>query len=62
MGTQKGGSLKTLEGFRRGTTQICLENEDMRGGGGDRENTKHIPKSPNKSFIAINPLFLHESM
>ena len=25
----KGGSLKTLEGFRRGTTQICLENEDM---------------------------------
>ena len=32
------GSLKTLEGFRGGTTQICLENEDIgvgwgRGGG-----------------------------
>ena len=30
----RGGSLKTLEGFRGGTTQICLENEDM-GEGGD---------------------------
>ena len=30
----KGGCLKTLEGFRGGTTQICLENEDMGGGGG----------------------------
>ena len=28
----KGGSLKNLEGFRGGTTQICLENEDMAGG------------------------------
>ena len=28
----QGGSLKTLEGFRGGTTQICLENEDMGGG------------------------------
>ena len=35
--TQKGGSLKTLEGFRGGTTQICLEYEDM-GGGGNRES------------------------
>ena len=34
--TQKEGSLKTLEGFRGGTTQIFLENEDM--GGGDRES------------------------
>ena len=25
----KGGLLKTLEGLRGGTTQICLENEDM---------------------------------
>ena len=32
-----GGSLKTLEGFREGTTQICLENED-KGGGEDRES------------------------
>ena len=33
--TQKGRSLKTLEGFRGGTTQIWLENEDMVG---DRES------------------------
>ena len=25
--------MKTLEAFRGGTTQICLENEDMVGGG-----------------------------
>ena len=31
----RGGSLKTLEGFRGGTTQICAENEDM---GGIRES------------------------
>ena len=30
----KGGSLKTLDGFRVGATQICLENQDM-GEGGD---------------------------
>ena len=30
--TQKGRSLKTLEGFRGGITQIWLENEDMVGG------------------------------
>ena len=30
----KGGSLKTLEGFRGGTTQIRLENEEMSGGRG----------------------------
>ena len=39
--TQKWGSLKTLEGFRGETTQICSENEDMVGGGGgvrDRES------------------------
>ena len=29
--SQKGGSLKTLERFRGGTTQICLKNEDMVG-------------------------------
>ena len=33
-GKKKGGSLKTLEGFRGGgATQICLENEDMGWGG-----------------------------
>ena len=35
----KGGTLKTLEGFRGGTTQICLENEDM---GGSRKSSKVI--------------------
>ena len=35
MRTQKRGSLKTLEGFRGETTQICLENEDMGRGGGE---------------------------
>ena len=28
--------MKTLEAFRGGTTQMCLENEDMVGG--DRES------------------------
>ena len=36
--SQKGGSLKTLERFRGGTTQYCLKNEDMVG----REITKVI--------------------
>ena len=39
MGEQNGGSLKTLEGFRGGTTQICLENEDMCG---DRESHQKL--------------------
>ena len=39
----KGGSLKSLEGFRGGTTQIRLENEDKRGGGrGSRKSSKVI--------------------
>ena len=40
----KGGSLKSLEGFRGGTTQIRLENEDKRGGGGggSRQSSKVI--------------------
>ena len=38
----KGGSLKSLEGFRGGTTQIRLENEDKRGGGGDRESHQKL--------------------
>ena len=36
---KRGGSLKTVEGFRGGTTQICLENEDMRG---SRKSSKVI--------------------
>ena len=48
MGEQKGGSVVTekpnggiTENFgriQRGTTQTYLENEDMGGGGGDRES------------------------
>ena len=38
----KGGSLKNLEGFRGGTTQICLENEDIGGGGGLRKSSNVI--------------------
>ena len=41
MGEQKGGSLETLEGFSGVTTQICLEKEDM-GGGGSRKSSKVI--------------------
>ena len=40
--TQKEGSLKTLEGFRGGTTQIFLENEDMGGGRGSRKSSNVI--------------------
>ena len=36
----RGGSLKTLEGFRGGTTQICWENEHM--GRGDRESYQKL--------------------
>ena len=38
--TQKRGSLKTWEGFRVGTTQICLENEDA--GKEDRESHQKL--------------------
>ena len=36
---QKGESLKTLKGFKGGTTQIYLENEDK---GGDRESHQKV--------------------
>ena len=37
----KGGSPEILEGFRGGTTEICLDNEDMEGGGGGGDREKH---------------------
>ena len=42
--TQKAGSLKTLEGFRGGPTQIGLEDEVIvwGGGGGDRESHQKL--------------------
>ena len=42
LGEQKGGSLKTSEGFRGGITQICLENEDDGAGGGSQKSSKVI--------------------
>ena len=37
------GSLKSLEGGRGGTTQICLENEGIGGGGGvDRKSHQKL--------------------
>ena len=36
-----GGGLKTLAGFRGGTTLICLKNEDV-GGGGDPESHQKL--------------------
>ena len=38
----KGGSLKTLEGIRGGTTQICLENEDIGEGGGENRESHQM--------------------
>ena len=32
--------MKTFEGFRGGTTQICSENEDVMGGGGGITSVK----------------------
>ena len=38
--TQKEESLKALEEFKGATTQICLENEDMREG--SRKSSKVV--------------------
>ena len=46
-----GGGLKTLAGFRGGTTQICLKDEDV-GGGGD-------PESRQKSLGGITSVKQH---
>ena len=45
------GGLKTLAGFRGGTTQICLKDEDV-GGGGD-------PESRQKSLGGITSVKQH---
>ena len=34
--------MKTFEGFRGGTTQMCSENEDVMGGGGGGAGGKHF--------------------
>ena len=44
------GGLKTLAGFRGGTTQICLKDEDV--GGGD-------PESRQKSLGGITSVKQH---
>ena len=43
----KGGSLEILEGFRGGTTEICLKNKDIEGGwGGDSEKHQKLLGGP----------------
>ena len=54
MRTQKGGSLKSLEGFRGEITQICLENKDMRGGGGSLQRS-NIQMGDRLNFVLLAP-------
>ena len=62
LGEQKGGSfvienpkegwsLKTLKGFRWGTTQICLENEDMREGS---RTSSNVIRGDHSSEVTLN--------
>ena len=51
----KGGIAENFERIQRGTTQICLENKDM-GGGGTRKSSKvirgdHLSEVPFKGEI-----------
>ena len=63
MRTQEEGSLKTLEGFRGGTTQICLENEYMEGGSrksssvirGDRFSEVTFKEGDRLNFTLFSP-------
>ena len=49
----KGGSPKTLEGFRGGTTQICLENKDMWGGGGGSRKSSKVIRGDHFSVVTF---------
>ena len=49
----KGGSLKSLEGFRGGTTQIRLENEDKRGGGGGSRKSSKVVRGDHFSEVTF---------
>ena len=53
MRTQKVGSLKSLEGVRGGTTQICLENEGMGGGGGGSQESSKVIRGDRFSEVTF---------
>ena len=45
--------MKTLEAFRGGTTQICLENEDMVGGGGGSRKSSNVIRGDHFSEVTV---------
>ena len=49
--------MKTFEGFRGGTTQICSENEDVMGGGGGGESLQlsNIQRGHRLNFTLFSP-------
>ena len=48
--------MKTFEGFRGGTTQICSENEDvMGGGGGESIQLSNIQRGDRLNFTLFSP-------
>ena len=49
--------MKTFEGFRGGTTQICSENEDVMGGGGGGESLQlsNIQRGDRLNFTLFSP-------
>ena len=49
--------MKTFEGFRGGTTQICSENEDVIGGGGGGESLhlSKIQRGDRLNFALFSP-------
>ena len=48
--------MKTFEGFRGGTTQMCSENEDvMGGGGGESLQLSNIQRGDRLNFTLFSP-------
>ena len=47
--------MKTFEGFRGGTTQICSENEDVMGGGGGSLQLSNIQRGDRLNFTLFSP-------
>ena len=49
--------MKTFEGFRGGTTQMCSENEDVMGGGGGGESLQlsNIQRGDRLNFTLFSP-------
>ena len=47
--------MKTFEGFRGGTTQICSENEDVMGGGGESLQLSNIQRGDRLNFTLFSP-------